>query len=213
MMTSSHSALRISAFTASGALAGAFSAFIFCIVHQILISPIWFAIVAMLVAGAVSGACLAWSYALAVKNRTVRSWIQYNVLYVVILVALGAVSLVMFEPVTTIAQLLKSNEPPRALIGKALPITAIFTVSSAALLTVLHRTRWLGGVAILMTTLVVVLFLGLNISILGLVSVPKSSLYVIGEVVALLVILALVYAVSMAYVWRTALRSQARAGA
>lgn len=208
VMTSSHRALEITRFTATGALAGAFSALIFCVVHQLLISPIWFAIVAMLVAGAVSGACLAWSYALAVKDQTVRSWIQYNMVYVVILLALGAVSLMMFEPVTTIAQLLKSNEPPRALIGQALPITAIFTVSSAGLLTVLHRPRWIGGVAILVTTLVVVLFLGLNISILGLVSLPRSSLYVVGEVVALIVILALVYSVSMAYFWQAALRSR-----
>jgi ABC-type amino acid transport system permease subunit len=62
-----------------------------------------------------------------------------------------------------------------------------------------------------MTTLVIVLFLGLNISILGLVVVPKSSLYVVGEVVALIVALALVYSVSMAYVWRVALQSPDRA--
>jgi hypothetical protein len=210
-MTSAHRELRVAEFTASGAFAGALSALIFCVVHQLLISPIWFAIVAMLLAGAVSGTCLAWSYALVVKNQTVRSWILYNTLYVAILVALGAVSLVMFEPVTTIATLLKSNEPPRALIGQALPITVLFTVGSSALLTVLYRPGWLGGVAILVTTLVVVLFLGLNISILGLVFVPKSSLYVIGEVVALIVALALIYAVSMAHLWRVALRSPNRA--
>jgi Zn-dependent protease with chaperone function len=130
---------------------------------------------------------------------------------VVILLVLGAVSLIMFEPVTTIATLLKSNEPPRALIGQALPITALFTIGSAGLLTVLYRPGLVGRLAILMTTLVIVLFLGLNISILGLVVVPKSSLYVVGEVVALIVALALVYSVSMAYVWRVALQSPDRA--
>ena len=210
-MTSSRRALRIAEFAGSGALAGVLSALIFCVVHQLLISPIWFAIVAMLAAGAMSGTCLAWSYALVVKNRTIRSWLRYNMLYVTILVALGAVSVVIFEPVTTIAELLKSNEPPRALIGQALPVTALFTVGSAGLLMVLHRPGWQGAVAILVTALVIVLFLGLNISILGLVFIPKSSLYVIGEVVALIVVLALVYAVSMAYVWRVALRSPDRA--
>ena len=206
-MTASRRALSVAEFTASGAVAGALSAFVFCVVHQLLISPIWFAIVAMLVAGAVSGTCLAWSYAIVVKNQTVRSWLLYNMLYVTILVALGSVSLIIFDPVTTIAELLKSNEPPRELIGQALPVTLFFTVGSAGLLTLLHRPGWQGGVAILVTTLVIVLFLGLNISILGLVFVPKSSLYVVGEVVALIVVLALVYAVSMAYVWRVALRS------
>jgi len=211
-MTSSRPATRIAAFTASGALAGAVSALTFCVVHQLLISDIWFATAGMLLAGAISGACLAWSYALVVKNQTVRSWLRYNMLYVMILVALGIVSLVVFEPVTTIAELLKSNEPPRALIGQALPITVLFTVCSAGLLTLLNRPGWRGGVAILATTLVIVLFLGLNISILGLVFIAKSSLYVIGEVVALIVVLALVYAVSMAYVWRVALRWDDRAG-
>lgn len=203
--------LRIAEFTVSGALAGGFSAFIFCAVHQLFISPIWFAIVAMLVAGAISGTCLAWSYALVVKNQTVRSWLRYNMLYVMILVSLGAVSLLIFEPVTTIAELLKSNEPPRALIGQALPVTILFTVGSAGLLTVLHRPGWQGGLAILVTALVIVLFLGLNISILGLVFIQKSSLSIIGEVVGLIVVLALVYAVSMAYLWRVALRSPDRA--
>ena len=193
-------------FVASGALAGAFSAFIFCVVHQFLISPIWFAIVAMLVAGAVCGALVAWSYAVAVDNKTVRSWMQYNALYVITLVALGIASLIAFEPVTTIARLLESNEPPRALIGRALPITGIFTVGSATLLILLYRPRWIGAVAILFTAVGIVAFLGLNISILGLVFVPRSSLYVIAEVLALIVSLALVYAAAMAYTWRATLK-------
>jgi hypothetical protein len=205
-LTSSRPATSITAFVASGALAGALSALTFCLVHQLLISAIWFATVGMLLAGAISGACIAWSYALVVKNRTVRSWFRYNMVYVIILVVLGIVSLAVFEPVTTIAELLKSNKPPRALIGQALPVTILFTVCSAGLLILLNRPGWLGGVAILVTTLVIVLFLGLNISILGLVFIAKSSLYVIWEVVALIVVLALVYAVAMAYLWRVALR-------
>ena len=211
-MNFSHRRFRVAEFTASGAFSGALSALVFCVVHQLLISPIWFALVAMLVAGAVSGSSIAWSYVLIARKPTVGSWIRYNFLYVVILLVLGAVSLIMFEPVTTIATLLKSNEPPRALIGQALPITALFTIGSAGLLTVLYRPGLVGRLAILMTTLVIVLFLGLNISILGLVFVPKSSLYVVGEVVALIVALALVYSVSMAYVWRVALQSPDRAG-
>ena len=206
-MISSRPAKTIPAFSASGALAGAVSAVTFCIVHQLLISTIWFAIVGMLLAGAVSGASLAWSYALVVKNQTVRSWFRYNMIYVMILVALGIVSLVVFEPVTTIAELLKSSKPPSALIGHALPVTILFTVFTAGLLTLWYRPGFGGGLAILVTTLVIVLFLGLNISILGLVFIPRSSLYVIAEVVTLIVVLALVYAVSMAFVWRVALRS------
>jgi hypothetical protein len=97
-LTSSRPATSITAFVASGALAGALSALTFCLVHQLLISAIWFATVGMLFAGAISGACIAWSYALVVKNRTVRSWFRYNMVYVIILVVLGIVSLAVFEP-------------------------------------------------------------------------------------------------------------------
>ena len=37
---------------------GVLSAFVFCVIHQLIISSIWFAIGAMLVAGAVCGTCL-----------------------------------------------------------------------------------------------------------------------------------------------------------
>ena len=88
-MTLSHRSLRVAEFTASGALSGALSALVFCVVHQLLISPIWFALVAMLVAGAVSGTSLAWSYVLIARKPTVGSWIRYNLLYVVLLLKTG----------------------------------------------------------------------------------------------------------------------------
>lgn len=193
-------------FVVSGAAAGTFSAFMFCVVHQLIISPIWSSILALLIAGAVCGSCLAWSYDLAVTPRSVRSWFEYNSLYVAVLVALGVTSLVMFEPVTTIAALLRSKTPPITLIGDALPITAGFTVISAALLSMRYRPGWQGIGAILLTTVVVVLVLGMNISILGLVFVPRGSLYVIAEVLALIITLALSYVLSMIFFWRIAFR-------
>ena len=66
----------------------------FYVIHQLIVSSIWFAIGAMLVAGAVCGACLAWSYALSIKKHTVRSWIYYNALYLGTLVDLGITSLI-----------------------------------------------------------------------------------------------------------------------
>jgi hypothetical protein len=169
---------------------------VFGVIHQLIISPIWFSIVALLVAGAVCGTCLAWSYAL---------------IFVGILVGLGLVSLLMFKPVTTIPALLRSNAPPRALIAQALPVTAWFMAGSAVLLTVVYRPGWRGAVAILATTVVVVLSLGLNISILGLVFVPKASAYVLAEVLVLIVSLALVYAGVMGIIWRNSLLHRASA--
>jgi hypothetical protein len=195
-------------FVASGAFAGTLSALVFAAVHQLLISPIWFAIVAMLVAGAVCGASLAWSYALVVRKPSLRTWMTYNAQYVAILVALGICSVIAFTPVTTMAELLESREPPRALIAQASPVTAVFAAASAASLIALHRPGWWGAVAILATTLALVLCLGMNISILGLVMVPRSALYVLAEVLGLIVTLALAYAISMACLCRSVLRAR-----
>jgi hypothetical protein len=197
---------RTLALAAWGTVAGAFSGLVFCVIHQVAISSIWFAVGPMLIAGAVCGTCVAWSYALVVKNYSVRSWAQYNALYVAALVGLGVTSLIMFEPVTTIPALLQSDAPPRALIGKALPVTGGFTAACAVVLTLLYRPGWRGAGAILLTTAFVVLFLGLNISILGLVSVPKSMLHVLAEVLGLIVSLALVYAGTLGVIWRCTLR-------
>jgi hypothetical protein len=62
------------------------------------------------------------------------------------------------------------------------------------------------------TTLAVVLFLGLNVSILGLVSVPNALLYVLAEVLALIMVLGLVYAGSLAFIWRDAFALQGSGG-
>lgn len=180
-------------FIGSGALAGAVSALVFTAIHQLLINPIWFALPAMLVAGAICGVCLAWSYTLVAPVSAVGGWLRYNCLYVVMFVALGLTSLVAFEPVTTIAALLQSNEPPRALIGRALPVSGLFTLATAALLCVAYRPGWRGAGGLLLTTGVLILSLGLNISILGLVEVPRAALGVLAEVLTLLVALGGVY--------------------
>jgi hypothetical protein len=190
------------AFAGSGAGAGALSALVFSAVHHLFISPIWFALGANLVAGAIGGACLAWSYALAVPDKTWRSWSLYNAAFVFVLIALAGTSMALFEPVTTIPALLQAKVPPRALIGRALPVTLVFTFASALLLCVRYRVTWVAAGAILVTTLVVVFFLGLNLSILGLVAVPRGLFYLVVEVVGLILALALVYAWTMSLFWR-----------
>ena len=165
----------------------------------------------MLVAGAVCGTCLAWSYALVVPAPTAGSWVRYNSLYLVMFVALGLTSLIAFEPVTTIAALLQAKEPPRALIGRALPVSGLFTLATAALLSVIYRPGWRGAAGLLLTTGVLVLLLGLNISILGLVWVPRAAMGVLVEVLALLMALAAIYVGVVAGLNRSRFRSSASA--
>jgi hypothetical protein len=183
----------LAGFIGSGALAGAVSTLGFTALHQLLINPIWFALPAMLLAGAVCGTCLAWGYTLAVPAPTTGSWVRYNLFFLTMFVALGLTSLLAFEPVTTIAALLQAQEPPRALIGRALPVSGLFTLATAALLSVRYRPGWRGAAGLLLTTGVLVLVLGLNISILGLVEVPRAAIGVLVEVLALLTALAAIY--------------------
>lgn len=179
----------------AGALGGVAATVVFTVVHALLINPIWFALPAMLVAGAVCGLCIAWSYRRVVEVPSRRSWWLYNLQYLVMFVLLGLVSLVVFDPVTTIPALLAAREPPRELIARALPMTGGFTLGAAALLSLRYRTGVRGAVSLFTTTVALVVLLGLNISTLGLVEVPTSAAGILGETLTLLVILGGAYAV------------------
>jgi hypothetical protein len=106
---------------------------------------------------------------------------------------LGVVSVAVFDPATTIAALLQTNEPPQELIGRALPMTGAFMVATAVVLSVLYRVSWYGALSLLVTSATLVLLLGLNISILGLVAVPSGEVRVLAETFGLLASLAVVY--------------------
>ena len=190
MQIASHSNGR---FALSGALAGAASAFVFTIVHDIFISDIWFMLTPMLVAGALCGALVSWSYGLLVAATSLRSWLGYNLIYVTLFVLLGAASVLLFEPVTTMAAVVTTNGPPTDLIDQAMPMTAVFTLGMAVLITLLYGRSWVKFVAVLLTCIVLVALLGLNVSAIGLVSIPAGSLYLIAEMFALIVALNVVY--------------------
>ena len=190
MQIASHSNGR---FALSGAFAGAASAFVFTIVHDIFISDIWFMLTPMLVAGALCGALVSWSYGLLVAATSLRSWLGYNLIYVTLFVLLGAASVLLFEPVTTMAAVVTTNGPPTDLIDQAMPMTAVFTLGMAVLITLLYGRSWVKFVAVLLTCIVLVALLGLNVSAIGLVSIPAGSLYLIAEMFALIVALNVVY--------------------
>jgi len=178
----------------SGSIAGALSAFVFAVIHYIFISDIWFSLVMMMVAGALCGLCIGWSYALLVKAPTAGSWWRYNMLYVALLGLLGVASVLVFEPTTTMAALVAANAPPDKLIGQALPLTAVFTLFAAVLVSLLYRSSRRHFGVILLTCTVLVLLLGLNVSVLGLVTIPRGSLYLVVEFFGLIVALNVVYA-------------------
>jgi hypothetical protein len=197
-------------FALSGAAAGVASTLVFTIVHEIFISDIRFMLVPMLIAGALCGALVSWSYGLLVAPGSLRSWLGYNLIYVVMFALLGVASVLLFEPVTTMGAVSSTNGPPEELIDQAMPMTAVFTFGMAALITLLYNRSWVKFAAVLLTCTVLVASLGLNVSIIGLVFIPSGSLYLIGELFGLIVALNAVYAVTfMALDWRRYTRASA----
>ncbi|NNF57278.1 MAG: hypothetical protein HKN04_03470 [Rhodothermaceae bacterium] len=177
----------------SGAAAGAVSAFVFTIIHDLFISDIWFSVLFMMIAGAVCGLGLGWSYGLLFEVPSTKSWVRYNLLYVAMFGLLGAASVLVYEPVTTMAAVVAANAPPNELFAQAMPLTLGFTVAMALLVSVLYGRSWWHFGAILLTCTLLVLLLGLNVSAIGLVYIPSGSVYVIAELFGLIVALNVVY--------------------
>ena len=189
-------------FLRSGTIAGLVSALIYTIVHQIFISDIWFSILIMLIAGALCGPSLGWSYGVLVSVPTFKNWLAYNLVYMAMFGILGAVSVAAFDPITTVEALIEVNESPNELIGKAMPLTVVFTFLMAGIVTVLSTRRWANFGSALLACVVLVLSQGLNVSIIGLVSLPSGSLYLVVELFALILALGVVFAVAFAILER-----------
>jgi hypothetical protein len=187
--------VSIGRYARSGAAAGAVSAFAFAIIHDLLISDIWFSLIALLAAGALCGLCLGWSYALLVAAPSLRGWIRYNLLYLAMFLLLGTASVLVYEPVTTLTAVIAANAAPDELIRQAMPMTVAFTLATAALVSLLYPKSWTRFGAILLTCTVLVLSLGLNVSAIGLVDIPRGALYLILELSGLILALNGVYVV------------------
>jgi len=92
-----------------------------------------------------------------------------------------------FEPRTTIAALLTMDGPPADLIGDALPLTVVFTLGTSVGLSLLFGRTLAAFGAILVTCSVLVVLLGLDVSIIGMIQIPTSSLYLVVELAGLIV--------------------------
>jgi hypothetical protein len=177
----------------SGATAGAASTVVFTAVHHLFISNIWFSLLPMLIAGALCGLCLAWSYGRLFRPAAIPTWLLYNLVYITLFFLLGILSILIFEPVATIPQLIVANEPPNELIRQAMPLTLAFILGSAALITVLWGRNLVDVASILLTCTVLIILLGLNVSVLGLVYLPGSAVSLVAKMFGLIVLLNLVY--------------------
>lgn len=188
-----------------GIVAGALAVLAFTVVHGLMISDIWFMVIPMLVAGALCGMFLAWSYALLTDMPSVRGWLQYNGLYLLFLSCLGPVSLLLFEPMITIPALLASpNGLPAEMVRKVTPLVAVYTVAMALIITQLYGRRWSAFIIVLVTSAALMLLLGLNIASMGLVFLTSGWLRMLLELLLLILILNFVYVlvfVALGYNW------------
>jgi hypothetical protein len=180
----------------SGAVAGAASVVVFTVIHDWLISDIWNTLVPMMVAGALCGFMVAWSYARLFERRlSMASWVGYNALYVGLLVLLGLVSVLVFEPIVTAAELLEiGGGPPPELFRDAMPLTVLFILLSAAGIGRLWGRSVLDYVSVLLACTTVVALLGINLSVLGLVRFTSGSLPLLGMTYGLVAVLNVVFA-------------------
>ena len=187
----------------SGAVAGVASTVGFTVIHHLLISDIWQTLPIMALAGALCGLCIAWSYGLVSERPSISSWLGYNLAHVAMLGLLGTISVVVFEPITTMAAVIEANESPTALITTAMPTTVAVALLASATLSAMYGRQWSHHAAILVTVTVLVLFLGLNVSAIGLVDIPTDSTLLIAEIFGLILGLALLYAaVFIGLEWR-----------
>jgi hypothetical protein len=144
---------------------------------------------------------------------TLVRWLSYNLVYVAVLVAMGLVSLLIYEPVATAAALMAAGGAPMELIRRATPLSAISIVLAAALL------HWLWGrgpaqfLALLLSSALVIVLLGLNVSVLGLVEFDSQGWVLVLYTYALTILLNVVYLGAFAGLERRAFREGGGAAA
>jgi hypothetical protein len=169
----------VKSFLRSGAVAGAVSAAAFALVHGLFISEIWFSLPMLLAAGALCGLCLGWTFWFLFYKPSLGSWFRYNALFVGLLASIALVSELVYEPAITIDEVMTG--PPPQLYLKAMPVTILTTLIISVIVFKLYGRTPGQFASVLITSSVLVLFLGLNVSLMGLVFVPTESLYLVAE--------------------------------
>ena len=183
--------------TTLGVLAGMLTVLGFVAIHEIFIVDIWAMLMPMVIAGAVCGLCLAWSYNKAVAEHSTARWFGYNGSYAALLVALGAVSFMVLEPQFTMAELMLADDALAQVIPPAVPLMVIAGLAGSLALWVLFGRRTTALIPILVTQTLLVVLVGHNLAVLGLVEMSTDLLYVVGEFLVLTVALAVGFAATV----------------
>lgn len=173
----------------SGTLAGVMAAVVFAWVHDLLISDIWGMIGVMGTAGGISGTLLAWTYGRMTPRSTRVRWLAYNGAFIAAFAVLPALSMMLFDPVMTFAEAAASEGPLDDLILEALPFTVIAVVIIAMGVSAIFGGLRRDFLPVLLTVVLLTLFLGTNLTIVGLVEFTGSQSRVIAGFVGLVALI------------------------
>ena len=103
---------------------------------------IWFSFPIMLLAGIICGVCIACSLIMLFEPGEIKSWVKYNLIFIVMFILLALISKIVFEPVTTVQSLMSNNVHPDELISQALPLSVIFTISAVLVISIFYGKNW-----------------------------------------------------------------------
>jgi hypothetical protein len=123
------------------------------------------------------------------RSYTSFSWFSYNSIFLVMFLLLALFSVIVFEPLTTMGELLQANGPPDDLIRKAFPMTILFTIAFAVIISVLYAKKLLQVLMVVITCAELMLVLGLNVSVIGLVDIPRTGFHLIMELFGLILLI------------------------
>lgn len=170
-----------------GAIAGALAATAFALSHALMISNIWFMLAPMLLAGALCGAALAHSYAQLDQSTSILSWVRYNLLYTLLLFLVMPVSVMIYEPAMTLSSLLTSQGGmPTELTVRLLPLVISFTIVISLAVLVMYRATWGQFWSVLLSSSLLMMLLGSNLSAMGLITLTSGWQYIFLETTLLI---------------------------
>jgi hypothetical protein len=180
----------------AGAVAGVLATLAFVFIHDVFILDIWFTIAPMLISGALCGLTLAWSYRVAVQPHSLRRWLGWNGAVVVLLSVLGVSSFLIFEPSYSMAELLVADDPLGDVLPPAMPLLIVATLAGTLAMWAVSGRKPAALAPILVTQALIVLLVGHNLAILGMVDMSGAVARMVGELALLIAFLAGGFAVA-----------------
>lgn len=181
----------------AGAVVGALTVLAFTVVHDILISDIWFNVAPMVLAGALAGWSIVWGYETAVSSYSTGSWLRYNGACAGLLLALGGISLLMLEPRFTMAEAMVMSDPLAELLPPAVPLMVGAALVGSGVLWLLFGRHRGAVIPILVTQVLLVFLIGHNLAVLGLVELESEAARAMGEFFGLTIFLAAGFSLGM----------------